>query len=98
MSFHDGSPSSRLRHVPSDKLAARPTAKDENFQLLGLRHVLLLFFLIAAARMSPQVAQLGPPAMSAIRSLISVSSSLLERATMNQNPPFLNPPKLPHEC
>jgi hypothetical protein len=34
MSLDDGSPSSRLRHVPTDKLAARPAAKDENFQLL----------------------------------------------------------------
>src|SRR4029077_10009705 len=40
-SLHHGSPSSRLGHVPSDKLAARPAAKDENFKLLRLRHVLL---------------------------------------------------------
>src|SRR5215469_3868528 len=33
-SLHHGSPPSRLGHVPSDKLAARPTTKDENFQLL----------------------------------------------------------------
>ena len=34
MSLYDGSPSSRLRHVPSDKLAASPAAKDENLHLL----------------------------------------------------------------
>jgi hypothetical protein len=34
MSLHDGSAPSRLRHVPSDKFAARPAAKDENFQVL----------------------------------------------------------------
>jgi hypothetical protein len=28
-SFHDGCPSSRLRHMPSDKLAAHPAAEDE---------------------------------------------------------------------
>jgi hypothetical protein len=39
-SLHNGSPSSRLCHVPSDKLAARPAAKDENLKLLRLRHVL----------------------------------------------------------
>jgi hypothetical protein len=32
--LHDASPSSQLRHVPSDKLAARPAAEDENLQLL----------------------------------------------------------------
>jgi hypothetical protein len=48
-SLHHGSLSSRLRHIPSDKLAARPTAKDENFKLLRLRHV-LLSYLITAAR------------------------------------------------
>jgi hypothetical protein len=33
MSLDNGSPASGLRHVPSDKLAARPAAKDKNFQL-----------------------------------------------------------------
>src|SRR5215472_19161433 len=33
-SFHDGCPSSRLRHMPSDKLAPTPAAEDENFQPL----------------------------------------------------------------
>jgi predicted esterase len=31
---HDGSPSSRLRHVLGDKLAAHPAAKHENSKLL----------------------------------------------------------------
>jgi predicted esterase len=31
---HVGSPSSRLRHVLGDKLAAHPAAKHENFKLL----------------------------------------------------------------
>jgi hypothetical protein len=37
--LHDGGSSSRLRHVPGDKLAARTAAKDENLELLSLRHV-----------------------------------------------------------
>ena len=56
MSLDDGSAPSRLRHVPSDKLAARTTTKDENFQLLRLRHVLLLFFLITPTRAQRSVA------------------------------------------
>jgi hypothetical protein len=40
LSLHDGSPSSRLRHMPTQKLAARPAAEDENFKLLKFWHAL----------------------------------------------------------
>src|SRR4029077_20757505 len=58
MPLHTGSPSSRLRHVPRDKLAARPAAEHENLQLLCLSHMFLLFFVIAVAGVHRCVAQL----------------------------------------
>src|SRR6476619_1997459 len=38
--LHHGSPSARSRHMPSDELATRATAKDQDFKSFRLRHAL----------------------------------------------------------
>jgi hypothetical protein len=38
--LHDGSPSARSRHMPSDELATCATAKDQDFESFRLRHAL----------------------------------------------------------
>jgi hypothetical protein len=40
-SLDDGSPLPRARHMPTDKLATRSTAKDQAFEPFWLRHAFL---------------------------------------------------------